>query len=406
MKNAVVLFVFSGMLLVLCQQGSPQGSSNPRPIRGFLVADTMKCDGVTDDTAAFNQLVAQAISDKGPSQAPMELQTITLPSGKCRFASAPKAIPAGIKIVGNQNRSGTWLVADYSESNPNSGFLTWDGSFRAAGSGSGGGLESLHISKGSGKTGGSAIKLAGTDDAHRVGFMVFNDLYINSAFGAPGYWHRDFLIDGSCCTTQGSNGVRDIVLTNFHFGQSQPPDEGGTILVLNGVHVYMSNGLVFTSQRGGVHITGLDTSDNRSSHDVLMSNVNIEGSLIIEKAQGVSYSGWLAGKLTTINGVRNCFISGTLEATIDNAGRCGIASEQEIFTPGIVAASSPDAAGTLRLTNGTGVYRFQRKFKSVPICTASDNDAAAPIRVTMDSSQLTITGVGNHLVSYICIGRD
>jgi len=406
MKPTSLLLVPTSIACFCLQLGIPQTISNPRPSRGYLVADTMKCDGGTDDTAAFNALIATAMSDKGPSPAPLELQTVVLPAGKCRFAAAPKPIPAGVKIVGNQNRNGTWLIADYNETNPNAGFLTWDGSFRTAGSGNGGGLESLHISKGSGKTGGSAIKLAGTDDAHRVGFMVFNDLYINSAFGAPGYWHRDFFIDGSCCTTQGSNGVRDVVLTNFHFGQSQPPDEGGTILVLNGVHVYMSNGLVFTSQRGGIHITGLDNSDNRSSHDVLMSNVNIEGSLIVEKAQGVSYSGWLAGKLTTINGVRNCFISGTLEATIDNAARCGIASEQEIFTPGVVAVSNPDSAGTLRLTNGTAVYRFQRKFKAVPICTASDNDAAAPVRVSTDAAQLTITGVGNHLVSYICIGKD
>src|SRR5262249_7364412 len=199
---------------------------------------------------------------------------------------------------------------------------------------------------------------------------------------------------------------RDIVLTNFHFGQSQPPDEGGTILVVNAVHVYMSNGLVFTSQRGGIHITGLDNSDNRSSHDILMSNVNIEGWLIIEKAQGASYNGWLGGRLTTVSGVRNCFISGTLEAAIDNAGRCGIASEQEIFTPGIVAVANPDSAGTLKLSNGTGVYHFQRKFKIAPICTASDNDAAAPLRVSIDLSQLTITGQGDHQVTYICIGRD
>jgi hypothetical protein len=366
----------------------------------------MKCDGKTDDTLAFNALVAAAISDKGPSQAPVELNTIVLPPGKCRFGSSPKPIPAGVKIVGNQNRNGTWLIADYNETDPKNGFLTWDGSFHAAGGGGGGGLDSVHISKGSGKTGGTAIKLAGIDDNHRASFMVFNDLYVNSAFGAPGYWHRNLFIDGSCCTTMGSNGVRDIIFTNFHFGQSQPPDEGGSILVENGVHVYLSNGLVFTAQRGGIHVTGLDNSDNRSSHDILISNVNIEGSLIIDKAQGVTYTGWLAGRLATSEGVRNCLVAGTLQGGIDNAGGCGIASEQELFSPGVLSLSNQDSAGTMRLNSGTGVHRFQHRFKTAPVCTASDNDAAAPVRVSVDTGQLTVSGQSNHQVSYVCIGKE
>jgi hypothetical protein len=365
----------------------------------------MRCDGKTDDTAAFNALITAAVTDKGPAAAPVELQTIQLPAGKCLFTSAPKPIPAGIKILGNANRSGTWLIADYNETAPENGFLTWNGSFPALGSGAGGGLEHVHISKGSGRTGGTAIKLMGGDDAHRASFMIFNDLYVNSSFGAPGFWHHHFVADGACCTTKGSNGVRDIVLNNFHFGQSQPPQEGDSILIRNAVHFYVSNGLIFTSPKGGIHVTGVDAAENHASHDVLISNVNIEGSLILENVVGAIYSGWLAGRLATTTTATKCYISGIIEGAIDNAGACGLSTDQETSVTQVLASRSNDVAGRLTLTNGSGVYTFKHRFSQPPVCTASDSDSPSPVRVTATDSMLTIAGRANDNVTYICVAK-
>ena len=401
-----------GRLLLLALISLNPGKSGSQhltgiPTDGFLAAESMKCDGKTDDTPAFNALIAGAFSDSGPPQAPVELQTIQLPAGKCRFASAPNIIPAGIKIAGsNGNRNGTWLIADYNEANHQNGFLTWDGSFRAAGGGLGGGLEHVHISKGSAKTGGTAIRLIGVNDDHRAGFMMFNDLYINSVFGAPGYWHHHFVADGTCCTAQGSNGIRDIILSNFYFGQSKSPQDGESILILNAVHAYLTNGLVFASEHGGIRISGLDGTDNRMSHDVLITNVNILGSLYIGNTDGIVYSGWLAGKLTTTNPSRNCFISGVIEGSVSNAGRCGIITNDRISVAGPIGTTDDDSAGILTMQNGSATRYFSHKFQTPPVCTASDNQEAFPVRVMVFPDRLTVKGHGNHKISYICVARE
>jgi hypothetical protein len=407
MKILIMLIAFTlniSQPLVMFAQ-TPSGRSITQEQRGIVHADSMKCDGKSDDTAAFNLLISSAVSDVGPAAAPIELQTLQLPGGKCRFASAPKFIPAGIKILGNANRNGTWLIADYNEVAPQNGFLTWDGSFRAMGSGLGGGLQHVHISKGSGKTGGTAIKLVGSDDNHRAGFMLFEDIFINSVFGAAGFWHHHFIIDGSCCTTNGSNGVRDIILNDFHFGQSEPPQTGDSILIRNAVHVYLSNGLIFTSPKGGIHVTGVDAAENRSSHDVLISNVNIEGSLTFENVKGATYNGWLAGKLVTTPTATKCYISGVIEGAIENAGECGLSTDKETMVSEVLTSPSDDVAGRLILTNGSGIYRFKHRFSQPPVCTASDSDSSSPVRVYTTESTLTIAGRANDTVTYICVAK-
>lgn len=393
------------LLLCLCpahlhSQGAPAART------GFLAAETMKCDGKTDDTAAFNALISGAASDKGPSQAPVELLTIQLPSGKCRFAAAPNPITAGIRIMGNANKNGTWLIADYNEPMPENGFLTWNGSFPAAGGGGGGGLQSLHISKGSGKTGGTAIKIAGIDSGHRSGFMAFDDLYINSAFGAPGYWDHNLIADGSCCTAKGSNGVRDIVLTNFQFGQSQPQIEGESVIIRNVVHMYMSNGLIFTAQRGGIHVTGVGTADEDTSHDILVSNVNIEGSLILDNVEGATFDGWLAGKLVTAATAKKCYISGVIEGGIQNLGQCALSTDQQLVVPQKLISGNDDLAGSVKLQNGSAVHKFARAFTTPPVCTASDEDSSSPVRVQISTTGLTLTGQNSDKIDYICIGKQ
>lgn len=405
MQPKFLVYVIVLLSVVLSSTGA--NAQAPAPAKsGFLSSESMKCDGKTDDTSAFNALITAAVTDRGPAAAPVELQTIQLPPGKCVFASAPKPVPAGIKILGNANRNGTWLIADYNETAPENGFLTWNGSFKALGSGAGGGLEHVHISKGSGKTGGTAIKLMGSDDTHRAAFMVFNDLYINSSFGAPGFWHHHFVADGGCCTTKGSNGVRDIILTNFHFGQSQPPQEGDSILIRNTVHFYVSNGLIFTSPKGGIHVTGMDAAENHSSHDVLISNVNIEGSLIFENVVGATYSGWLAGRLATTATATKCYIAGIVEGAIDNAGACDLSTDQETSVAQMLSSRSDDVAGHLKMENGLASYTFKHRHTTPPVCTASDNDSASAVRVTVTESILTLNGHGNDTVTYICVAKQ
>jgi hypothetical protein len=401
-KLVLIFSILSGSMFA-------QTVSDKSPVqdrRGFIRADSMKCDGKSDDTAAFNALIASAVSDTGPAAAPVELQTLQLPGGKCRFASAPKPIPAGIKILGIANRNGTWLIADYNEPVPENGFLTWNASFRESGSGIGGGLEHVHISKGSAKIGGTALKVTGQDDAHRSGFILFNDIYINSAFGAPGYWHHHLVADGTCCTTSGSNGVRDVMLTNFHFAQSRPPREAESILIINAVHVHIVNGVIFSSQAGGIKIMGLSAGHNELSDDVLISNVQVEGTLILDGVEGLVFSGWLAGRLFTTPSSTRCYISGIIEGAIDNKAHCAISADQVTSVPNLLSAEDTDNAGQIRLVGGVASYQFKHKLSVVPICTASDTDSPAAVQVTVRQSELILHGKGDDTISYVCLARE
>src|SRR5260370_18975539 len=79
--------------------------------------------GIADNAPAFNAALDAAMPNS---------LTIQFPCGKYRFASPPKAIETGVRIrgcgsVGSTPGYGTALIADYNESSPEQGFLTWNG---------------------------------------------------------------------------------------------------------------------------------------------------------------------------------------------------------------------------------------------------------------------------------------
>lgn len=58
--------------------------------------------------------------------------------------------------------------------------------------------------------------------------------------------------------------------------------------------------------------------------------------------------------------------------------------------------------------NASGVYVAKwpsnRTYSVAPICTATDNTAANPVRITTTPTNILIQGTRTDLVSYICIG--
>src|SRR3954447_6452707 len=79
-----------------------------------------KGDGLADDTAAFDAALKVAMP---------HADTIFFPSGRYRFLSRPAAIGSGVKLVGagsvgSNSLYGSYLIADYSETDDQAGFLT------------------------------------------------------------------------------------------------------------------------------------------------------------------------------------------------------------------------------------------------------------------------------------------
>src|SRR5262249_36423343 len=131
-------------------------------------------DGVSDVTAAFDAAIASA------SQ---HAVTIYFRSGTYRFMSRPRPIPVGVRLVGSGSVGstpgyGTYLVADYADSGPQRAFLEWDGSDNRGAAGTGGGIEGLVVYRAAGRSGGTAIRLSGTDDNHRAGFFTLTNVIV------------------------------------------------------------------------------------------------------------------------------------------------------------------------------------------------------------------------------------
>jgi hypothetical protein len=166
----------------------------------------------------------------------------------------------------------------------------------------------------------------------------------------------------------------------------------------------MVNGVIFSSQGGGVKVTGLSAKRNEESNDVLISNLQIEGALVLDGVEGFVFSGWLAGSLLTTPSTTRCYVSGIIEGVIENKAHCAISADQEV-SPKFLSVESTDNAGHIGLIDGTVTYRFKQSFSVVPICTASDTDSMAPVQVTVTPSDLTLYGRGNDSINYICLVR-
>jgi Pectate lyase superfamily protein len=418
-----------------------------------------KGDGKSDNTDAFNDAVAAAT--------PKAL-TVYLPAGTYRFASRPKPIGSGVRFVGAGSVGstpgfGTYLIADYDEKNGEVGFLSWDGSY-GNNAGTGGGVQDLVIYKSSGHHGGTAIKLTGVDDNHRAGFTTISDILVSGA-QPSGTWDHILVIDGSCCETAHSQGVRDIYINNFWGANSTAPGE--SVVLNNAVQVFWHGGEIFPAGGGqstGITLDGGPTMYSKSTN-VFFSDVYVAGSFFVKNARTVSYSGYIGENVAIGSEATDIYIAGIVGGNIMNASATtsftttklntvsseglmyagqkpvGISSgdvaasrgpdtgmywfgsdgrgyiyrdtsdEIKVSLPFIVTAvrtgqkANSDLAGQLTLREGKAVYHFSASYADEPICTATDISAPNPVMVSTTIVDLTVSGVGSDKINYECIGR-
>jgi hypothetical protein len=369
-------------------------------------------DGVADNTAAFNAAVVAAMPKSF---------TVFIPCGVFRLASRPNSIGTGIKIVGCGSAGstvgyGSSLVADYDETLPQEAFLTWNGSNGggACCAGTGGGLEKISVFKGAGKTGGTAIKITGTDDGHRAGYTTISDVLVSSIGG--GTWDHNLIIDGSCCVTPETQGVRDTYINDFWAGQATWPDQ--SILLRSAVQVFWHGGEVIPARVGansGITLTG-GIEATQQSVNVFISDVYVAGTLTISNATNISFRGYVGGAATIDKTASNLVLAGivggaitngSLTATLQTNQLLTLPQGKQIVASGLATGStaSTDLAGQLKLVAGKGSYKFTHSYSSAPICVAQDATAPKPIAISISNLGFSITGFATDTISFICIAR-
>jgi hypothetical protein len=371
-----------------------------------------KGDGVTDNTPAFNAAVVAAMPKSF---------TIFIPCGVFRLASRPDPIGTGIKLVGCGSAGstvgyGSSLVADYDETSPEEAFLTWNGANGggACCAGTGGGLEMISVFKGAAKSGGTAIKITGVDDGHRAGYTTISDVLVGSIGG--GTWDHNLIIDGSCCVTPGTQGVRDTYINNFWAGQATWPDQ--SILLRAAVQVFWHGGEVMPARVGansGITLTG-GTVATQQSFNIFISDVYVAGTLTVSNATNISFRGYVGGAATIDKTTSNLVLAGIIGGAITNGSPTATLQTNQILTlpqgkqivaSGLATGSSTstDLAGQLKLVAGKGSYKFTHSYSTAPICVAQDMTAPKPVAISITNLGFSLTGFATDAVSFICIAR-
>ena len=153
-------------------------------------------DGVADNKSAFDRLVAAC---KGPTY------TARIANGHYRFASRPATIGTAITIQG-ESKGGVWLVRDYNEAVPTSGFLETNGGTLV--------LQDIYLIAPAGKTGGCGLKLVAQASGASPDFSRISGVYI-SGLSNTGRWDFAILVDGTARTSP--PGLRDLAIDDCYF---------------------------------------------------------------------------------------------------------------------------------------------------------------------------------------------
>lgn len=390
-------------------------------------------DGTTDNTACLNAAILVAENNKS--------STIFFPCGNYRFASKPNSLGTGIWILGcgsagSTTGFGTYLIADYTEASCASaitcnGFLTWDGSFVVAG-GTGGGLRNVAVYKQSNRTAGAAIRLTGTDDNHRAGWWRADHVLVHGSQSPAGTWSYGLLIDGHNNTTVGTQGIRDIVLTDLWITNTTVTD--GSAWFINCAKCSWYGGEVFAAggTNPGITITGTGGAGANSSNSPENTLVmTISGDLVIDQASNVrAISEHVLGNLSiTANAFKSSFI-GRVDGTVSNLSTTSLAyiegggaSNNNLHIQGAAMGASFDStaptgtAGNIYTRNaavggcvyfGDGSYTHCLQAAGTVSINAGNNATFtfAGTGTVAKSDHLAVTGTASGIASAAVYGWD
>jgi hypothetical protein len=254
--------------------------------------------GTNDSTDAFNAAVDAAEATFN--------NTVHVPHGIYRIEGTV-TIHQGVTIKGQGSQGSTTSYGTVIRHRANSAHcFVWDGNGTSF-AGTGGGLRDMLIVKDTGFTGGYAAHIVATDDNHRPGEMLFQNVLIYAS--GTGQWERAFNIDGTACNTPGAKGVRDMGL--YKLRVSGCSDNNKYINISQVVHIHGSYIEIDTGN--GTGTTGM-TIDGDST-GVCWSSIEINGSVVVDgNASNVN----LQGHISTLD-VNNTSCVGSFHGSIGSA---------------------------------------------------------------------------------------
>lgn len=181
----------------------------------------------------------------------------------------------------------------------NGNLFVWNGN-GTANKGTGGGLKNVLLLKAATYAGGDALKLLATDDSHRPGEMVFENVLGYGLSGAM--WARGLHVDGSACTTSGSKGVRSIKLSKVRFADCSTNNQ--YIYLNQAVHVVSD--YLQLDQGSGTGTCGMTVTGD--SDNLILGGLILNGNLIINGSSAMNVV--LTGRVGVLD-VNNTLVLGT-----------------------------------------------------------------------------------------------
>jgi hypothetical protein len=284
-----------------------------------------KGDGIVDSTSALQAAVESAEASRN--------KTIFLANGHYKVTGTV-TIKQGIMIVGPGTQGSNESYGTVLKHYANSGLFLWNGNGREF-AGTGGGLKNVLILKASGHSGGDAIRVVSTDNAHRPGEMSFENILIYG--DGTGLWGRGFVVDGTASNDAGGRGVRSIWANKLRIAGCDGVKYPNQALYLKQVTHFYSAYLELDpgTSKGPFGMT-LDANWDK----IFISGAEINGNVVLKgPAEGVTYSpeihftGTIAGDFQKVTPLGSGLIDSNIGGSILNhAGGIRIPMAPVVYT--------------------------------------------------------------------------
>lgn len=268
--------------------------------------------GLTDSTSAIQAAINAATTDK---HAP-----VFFPVGQY-LINGTITLHEGIMLLGAGSQGSTQQYGVTFIHASTGDLFVWDGNGASA-AGTGGGLRNALIIKKTGFQGGNAIKLYATDDSHRPGEMVLENILIYGS--GTGMWGRGLLIDGTNCNTAQTIGLRSVQLTKFRVAGCQTDNQ--YIYINQGVHI--NGSYIGIDSASGAGIPGM-TFDGQAMNCALTS-LDISGNVIINgSCTDINLQGFATGFQNNVTACKGtAVLSGITSKLINKSTSFKIVSEK------------------------------------------------------------------------------
>ena len=288
-------------------------------------------DGSTDNTPAFNALLAAAAASSLTSL------TVYFPSGTYYFNSQPNDISVKLKIVGD-GVGATLLYRNFN------GLTDADGLFNFTAGANGSSVDNLGIISATGTSGGCLISLVATASG-APDFCRFSNLYLTS--NNSDNWK--IYIDGTLRTSS-PIGVRDTFITNCSiFGGAT-----GGIYAKDAVALHISDTDTFPAggTSGKITIAGSGGGGNLSYY-VKITGSSINGLDLSNVNQVFVSAALISANIVNASSATDCLVFARCGSTIQSNWTNGlfIDSTQQIGNLSITGAVA--STGSITSTGGS-----------------------------------------------------